>query len=253
MVNDGRRKRRRVTAEELIQELQQDSEYQGHVADRRRFLEARRGRDIAERRAAAEPLVRELQQRGYPIAGVGDLVSGRVDYRAAIPVLLQWLPAVQDVRVREDLVRALTIPAARGVAGPALIQEFRRESSSDSLRWAVGNALAEVADARVFNELAELAEDRRYGRAREMLALALARAGRPAAVDVLRRLLHDPDVAGHAVVALGRLGAAEAREDLEACLQDRRGWVRREARKALARIDRARGAVAPIVPGVPRG
>lgn len=48
-----------------------------------------------------------------------------------------------------------------------------------------------------------------------MLMLALAQTKNSKAVDVLRDLLDDDEVAGHAVMALGKLGAREAAPAIE--------------------------------------
>ncbi|MGH3467692.1 MAG: HEAT repeat domain-containing protein, partial [Thermocrispum sp.] len=108
-----------------------------------------------------------------------------------------------------------------------------------SLRWAIGNALEVVADDDVFEDLVELARDRRYGRAREMIVVALGNMGDPRAVDVLINLLEDEEVAGHAVVALGKQRAGRARPYVERFLDHPTQWVREAARSALERIDAA--------------
>jgi HEAT repeat protein len=104
------------------------------------------------------------------------------------------------------------------------------------LRWTVGNALDVLADDSVFDELAALARDRRYGKARQMIVLGLGKSKRPEVVEVLLSLVDDPDVDGHAVKALGKLKAPAARAVLERKLDDDRAWVRGEARKALAKL-----------------
>jgi hypothetical protein len=38
----------------------------------------------------------------------------------AIPLLVSWIPRVEDLSVKEMLVRAVTDPAARRIAGPTL-------------------------------------------------------------------------------------------------------------------------------------
>jgi hypothetical protein len=75
-------------------------------------------------------------------------------------VLIDWLrnadrrvPTPERARVREGLVRALSVPAARPGAAPALIEEFRKASdhSETGLGWVAGNALSVVADDSVFD------------------------------------------------------------------------------------------------------
>jgi len=185
----------------------------------------------------------EMAELGLSIESPWDLVNTKRSYRAAIPVLIGWLeradddvPAHERSRFREALVRSLAVKQARGVAAPALLREFRRSDASSDYRWAVGNTLEVVADDTVFDEVADLARDRGYGRDRQMVVLALARMTNPGAVDVLSEVLDDETVAGHAVMALGRLKASRARSVIEGCLDHPQPWVRKEAKKALAKI-----------------
>jgi len=80
------------------------------------------------------------------------------------------------------------LPAARPAAAPVLIEEFRKvhDPSGLGLGWVVGNALSVVADDSVFGEIAALAQDRSYGKARQMVVLGLARSKDPRAVPLLK-------------------------------------------------------------------
>jgi HEAT repeat protein len=147
--------------------------------------------------------------------------------------------------VKEDVVRTLSIPWAAPAAVPALIAEFRRadDPQGDGLRWAIANALAVTADDAVFDQLAALATDKQYGKAREMLVLALGNCRDPRAVDVLLTQLGDDQVVGHAVMALGKLKSKVARSRIQELLNYPTKWVRAEAKKALAGIDGLPSAV----------
>lgn len=219
---------------------------------------------IAASRRAEAPILAELAQLGFQLEWVSDLYSKLrssvfdtdekvlqvervedlyrkpIDYRAAIPVLLKWLPLVSNLDVKETLVRALTVKWAKPVAARPLIEEFRKapETEELGLKWAIGNALSEVVDASVFDDIVELVRDRRHGRAREMLAVALGNMKEPRAVDVLIELLDDEEVAGHALWALRKLAPPEARSAIERFVDHPETWVRNEARRALAKIDK---------------
>jgi HEAT repeat protein len=161
----------------------------------------------------------------------------------SVPILLEWLPRIGDRRVKEAIVRSLSTKHARGLAAPVLIEEFKKAKDDPlGLQWTVGNALEVVADRSAFTDLAALASDRSYGRGREMVVVALARTGDPDAPDVLIRLLDDPEVAGHALVALRKLAPVEARPHIARFVNDQRAWVRKEAKWALARIDKKASA-----------
>jgi hypothetical protein len=134
--------------------------------------------------ATPPDLACDLRAAGLPIGDLWELVNAKAQYKAAIPVLIDWLrnverrvPGPDQTRVREGLVRALSVPAARPGAAPVLIEEFRNASdhSETGLGWIVGNALSVVADDSVFGEIAVLAQDPRYGKARQMIVLRLGK------------------------------------------------------------------------------
>ncbi|SDI90748.1 HEAT repeat-containing protein [Frankineae bacterium MT45] len=187
------------------------------------------------------PLLAELAAVGFPASSVSELRESGARYRAAVPVLVKFLDQTEDPRQRQEIVRALSVPWAGAEARGPLIREFKTVPlewgpAGDSLRWAVGNALEVLFDDASFTELVELAEDPVYGKARQMVVLGFGKSKRPEAVGLLLGLVDDPDVDGHAVKALGKLKAPSARAALEAKLDDKRAWVRSEARKALARL-----------------
>jgi HEAT repeat protein len=153
-------------------------------------------------------------------------------------VLLRLLPQGLDDNIKEGIVRALTVREARGIAAKPLIREFERVESTSQLKWAIANALVEVADENAFEDIARLARDKRHGESRQMLALALGGIKKARASDVLIDLLEDDEVAGHAIIALGKLRVKEARRRIEQFLNHPMPWVRTEAKRALERIDR---------------
>jgi hypothetical protein len=160
--------------------------------------------------AGEQVILAELAAAGYRVRSLAELRHSGARYRSAVPVLLHWLPQVTDRKLKGEIVRALTVPWARPAATGPVIEEFRRADASvdptgTGLRWTIGNALEVLADDSSFEELAELAQDSRYGKARQMVVLGLGRSRRPEAATVLMGLLDDPEVDGHAVKALGKL------------------------------------------------
>jgi HEAT repeat protein len=188
---------------------------------------------------AAAPVLADLAAVGFAVDDIRDLRNLGIRYQAAIPVLVRWLPVATHDGVRGDIVHALGVPWAPAAA-PALVAEFRRAApgSAPGRRWSIASALADAAHDGVFDDIAELARDSAYGSDREMLALALGRMSDPRAVDVLLELATDDQVCGHAAMALGRLQAPRAAYVLRELSRNPRRWVRREAAKALKRLDR---------------
>jgi hypothetical protein len=210
-------------------------------SDRQQREQERREIRAAVERAIA-PVLDELARAGFQVEDIYDLPNSGHSYHAAIPILLKWLPQVEYPVAKESIVRALSVRAAKSTAAPQLVAEFRQAPPETELglKWAIGNALSVVADDSVFDDVVDLVQDKRHGRGREMLALALANMKNPCTVDILIALLDDEQVAGHAVIALGRLKAKRARTHLERFLTHSKSWVRTEAKRALAKIDKAK-------------
>jgi hypothetical protein len=187
-----------------------------------------------------EELRAELRSLGYPRDALEGFVTNELDVREAVQVLLRDLPKIDDVVVKEQIVRGLTTRDAKRVSPNAvsvLVGEFRR-SDHHPLRWAIANALAEMVDEGDFDEVADLARDRGYGKSREMLALALGRMKKePRAVDVLVELLDDDVMAGHAIIGLRRVKAKGARSRIEPFREHDKVWIRKEAEKAVAALE----------------
>ncbi len=232
-VRASSRKKHSTTASELTSQLQQHPPYQARMQQ----AQASRQESSRRHRVAAAPVIKDLERAGFPVDSLDQLRRTGSPYEAAVPVLLKWLPLVADMDVKDSIVRALSVPWARPTAALPLIAEFRDASGPASgLKWTIGNALAVVADDSVFEEISEMAREKRHGKAREMLAVALANMKDPRAVELLIELLGDDEVAGHALIALAKLRARKARRHVQRLLSHSKVWVRREAKKTLAKL-----------------
>jgi len=222
------------TAAELVAELSNNPEY---VADReRKSVERRQALNHSLSNGAG--LLAELVSAGFHVETVADLFNRKMDYKLAIPILLSWLPKISDSNLKEDVVRALTVSWAKPSAAYPLVQELRQavDSRSEQLKWTIANALSVVADDSVFDDIVQLVQDNRYGKSREMLALALGNMANPQAVKILSALLPDEQIVGHVVMALGTLGADDARSAIEQLASHSKPWIRKEVQSALAKI-----------------
>lgn len=199
-------------------------------------------------------VVQALREQAFlDVESVYDLVNTRESYPEAIPTLLQLLLIVSENRIKEGIVRALTVKEARGIAARPLIEEFKRidaPRTTDeakelglypllSYKWTVGNAIGYVATPDDLEEIFALLTDPRHGDARQQLIDALVRLKPGWAAPLLIEFLNDPTVALQSINALGKLRAVEARPLMEPFLTDERTWVRQAARDAIQRIDKA--------------
>ncbi len=203
----------------------------------RRELEEIRQDRVRQHALIARPVIENLKQAGYPVESLDELRTSGAPYKSAIPILLRWLPSISDERVKESVVRTLSVPWAKPAAAMPLIAEFlAAPESAEGLKWAIGNALEVVGDDSVFDRLAELAANSRHGRARQMIVLSLGKMKDPRAFDILVDLLADDEVSGHALMALVKLDAQRARPHIERFANDPRAWVRKRCIQALSKL-----------------
>jgi hypothetical protein len=134
------RKRKSITAEELIAELAQDPVYQARIAESQAVA-------AAQGLAAAEDeigLVAELRTAGISVSSVYDFIGEQVAPAAAAPVLVHHLSVPHIRVVREGIIRALSCSHLRTFALEPLTEGFRM-STDYSERWLFANALAAMA------------------------------------------------------------------------------------------------------------
>lgn len=177
---------------------------------------------------------------GLSINSVFDLVNSKTAYPSAIPILLECLPQTSEKWIKEGIVRALSVKEARGKADSALVREFKSISPDDkehqSLKWAIGNALSIVGTNSVADDLFEIVQDVRHGKAREMVVVALGNLSDPRGPEVLLKLLDDDEVCGHAVLAIAKLKLRQAVPKIQRLTEHGKPWVRKEAKKAILKL-----------------
>jgi HEAT repeat protein len=230
--------RPRRTADELLRELGQKPEYVERQRERMQQREENR-RLYAE---AATGLLEDLRAAGFKVSTMAELRQPGVGNKGAVPVLAKWLSNVDYLPLKRDVIAALGSPWARPEAARPLLDEFHRidprEDKPGGLRWSIGDALERVADESVLDDLIAIATDKREGRDRQLIVTALGNMvrARERVVPLLLQLLDDEEVAAYAVMGLGKLRAGEAKPAIQRFLEHPEPWVRKEARKSLARL-----------------
>jgi HEAT repeat protein len=200
------------------------------------------GKPRGETGRQLEPLLEQLQALGYDVESPERLPKLGRRYRDAVPVLLDWLPRMTDPAAKKSVVRALSVPWARPEAIDALVREFEA-SDDDVYQWAVGNALSVVADDSAFDALARFVRDKRYGKAREMVVVALGKVKnerRAEALHLLTELLDDDELSGHALLGLEKLGDARALPAVERLAESPDRLLRTRAKRAAEKLRAAK-------------
>ncbi|MGE0819800.1 MAG: hypothetical protein AB7O74_14180 [Candidatus Nanopelagicales bacterium] len=167
----------------------------------------------------------------------------RFDERAAMPVLLAVLPTLDDPRAVDAAAGHLCRPWARPAAFEPLRTAFLRWAPDHATTgWQLGDSLGRTAIAEHVPVLLALAEDTRFGTARQMLVLHLSRfKASPEVCAAVERLVDDPDVSLHAMSALrkclGNEAALPILQAVEAGHPDAK--VRKQAAQAIKKATKA--------------
>jgi HEAT repeat protein len=180
-----------------------------------------------------------LAQAGLDgIPSLSALAQSGVKYDTVVPILIASLDDTDDPRVKEWIVRCLSVPWAKAAGGHLVeLLPTAAHKGQTALAWATGNAIGVLANPRIAPSMVDLVLDETLGAARQMIVLALPRVdGVIDAESVLLRLVSDPEVNGHAVVALARLSRESSRPVLERAATDDRPWVRQAAKRGLKKL-----------------
>jgi len=195
----------------------------------------------------SERVVREFAREGLTVGSVYDFVNTDASYPRAIPVLIRLLQTVRNARIKEGVIRALTVKEAKGIASNPLLEEFDRISAppystwyADTLRTLIGNALSVVADETVKEGILVRAADPKSGTARVTLLPVLYRyKSDPRVEQILWESLGDPEVDYIAVIELGHIGCVRAREIVARyAAKETDAYWRKRFEASLRRIDR---------------
>jgi hypothetical protein len=139
-------KRRKRTAAELVADLSTGPEYRARVAERDRKIVSK----VAEYASEDAILAREAAELGYAISSVWDFVNNATHpflagkfigpYERAYPMLIRHLSLPHHPRVREGIIRALSVRDGGTILANHLLKEFLSEPDTN-LRWVLANAL----------------------------------------------------------------------------------------------------------------
>ena len=135
-----------MKASDLMKQLENDPAYQERI--RKRNAELQPIWDA--RKKDEEELVKEVNECGYSVESVYDLVNNAPhaflerkhigDYSKAYPVLLRHLDVPHERIIREGIIRSLTVKDGGKEVEEALLRHFESEKHPDT-KWVIANAL----------------------------------------------------------------------------------------------------------------
>ena len=113
-----------------------------------------------------------------------------------------------------------------------LVEEFKKPRASDQL----GVRIYDIAVPAIGDELVKIIENRRFGRRRGSICMALAKVKHKRAAEVIASVLEEDGCTIWAIRCLAKLKATQYVDDIRKYLRDRDSDVRREAKKTLNKL-----------------
>jgi hypothetical protein len=187
----------------------------------------------------ARPILEELHREGFHVHYISNLFNDGYEYSRIMPRLLEWIPRVDDPKVKEELIRAIIDKSMRPQAAPTLIDEYHKAPRGSELQWVIGYALQTVADDSVFDPVMAIVQRLEDGRDRASIIGALGTMKQPAhreiAIDTAMELLgaDDPWIQAECLKLLVRRRATRALPRVQEGLQAVHGPFEKEMRKAF--------------------
>lgn len=148
-------------------------------------------------------LINELSLIGINIISIWDLVNTKKKYPQAIPILIEHLLKPYHEKNIEGIVRALAVKESKNKAVPVLIQLYNNLSKERMLlRWTIGNTICSIVTEADVEKIIPIVQDSTNGMSRQMFVLALGKFKNEKIVNILNRLLNEPEIAMHIKTAL---------------------------------------------------
>lgn len=186
-----------------------------------------------------EELVQVVHDLGYNVKNHMDLMKIGPKDKGVIPVMLPFLEKTDLENENEFIVRCLSVKGFSEVSR-TFLNEFKKETSSEHLRWVIGHAFYLIMDKRIVNELRELIAQSKYGNSRGRIVRILGKFKDSKTLPLLIALLGDQDdyIKISAIKALSFFKDESLPKYIEPFLDDEDCFVRREAVKAIKKWKR---------------
>lgn len=117
-----------------------------------------------------------------------------------------------------------------------IILEVFFSDKCSSYLWEYGDLLYNLKRYKYLPQYIRIIEDKSYGSDRQMLVLLVGKSKKESVIPVLKRLLNDEDVYGHALDALCNFKGSEIEEIMKRYVDCKETWVRNTAKKYLKQV-----------------
>jgi hypothetical protein len=181
-------------------------------------------------------LIADVEELGYEIITIDDLMKIDKDNHDIIPIIQKHLSKVTDEGDKQLLVRCLGLRGFTDVSN-TLINEFNT-ASSEGYKWVIGNSLSIIQDKSAVEDMVGIASNKEHGYTRQMVVVVLGKLKVKQAIPLLIELLKDEDVSGHSLMALSYFNDPSLIQYIEPLTTHKVTWIRNEAKKAIKKLEK---------------
>ena len=207
--------------------------------------ERRKLREAQEQimREEQKEVLQELSQIGINIDLLRDLKGCEFENRQdkkVIEILKKYISTKFSYLTKIDFYRVFqTIGNQDNDLIQALLNQFIYEDNSQA-RFQLGVTLNDiVSNDKFVTNVLEIIKNTSLGSSRTELIHLYVKLAKKEAIPVLIELLQERSVTAETLVALGKLKAVEALEEVKAYTQDKDSWIRGKAKAAYKKIQQA--------------
>lgn len=179
-------------------------------------------------------LIKEANDFGFEVEEYNHLDAIKRKIRILIPILIKYLDLFESRNYKNAIVGLLGVKGFNE-ATEILLSKYNDKNCNIN-KWSVGDALYSIQDKRFDDEYIDIVKDKSNGTSRQMIVILLGKLRCEKAIPVLIDLLHDDDVDGHAIMALGYFRNNQLIQYIEPFLNHEKKWIRKEAEKAINKI-----------------
>lgn len=178
-------------------------------------------------------LIKEVNNNGFNIQDLNELSTIKRKIKSLISILIKYLYLFEEGNFKDTIVGLLGVKGFYD-ATEILINFYNNDMAID--KWAIGDTLYSIQDKRFEDEYIKMVSDKDNGISRQMIIILLGKLRCEKAIPTLLSLLQDSDVNGHVIMALGYFKNSELIQYIEPFLNHEKGWIRKEAEKAIKKI-----------------
>lgn len=184
---------------------------------------------------------KELRDKGFIFEISEQVLSFMPKNKEIIlPIAIKYYQEAKRLRRRNEQEYFMQFFYYKGIEEvvPILLDDFKSLEIRDIDRWSIGDCLYQIQSKKYIDEYLEIISNAEYGQSRQMLILLVGHFKVDKAIPILINLLEDEDVRLHAIDALGCFKREEFRGYFEKYENSSHPGWRREARKALKKINK---------------